>query len=107
MLPSIGADVPVKRVPRADHDGAAVEERLLSRKKVDGVYRYSTKKSVSAVISDVISDFVHGVLGGSIAPLAAYLTQERKLDPAEIEELKQMVDKLATKSDSSSKGKQS
>ena len=84
-----------------------LKKGFLSRKKVDGVYRYSTKKSVSAVISDVISDFVHGVLGGSIAPLAAYLSQERKLDPAELEELKQMVDKLSTKSDSSSKGKQS
>lgn len=76
-----------------------LKKGFLARKKIDGVYKYSPKQSVSSVIGDVVSDFVQGVLGGSIAPLAAYLSQERKLDPNEVEQLKQMVEKLSAKSD--------
>lgn len=82
-----------------------LKKGFLARKKIDGVYKYSPKQSVSSVIGEVVSDFVQGVLGGSIAPLAAYLSQERKLDPSEVEQLKQMVDKLSAKSDSRSTDK--
>lgn len=67
---------------------------FLSRKKIDNVYHYSPKQSLSVVLKDMVSDFVHGVLGGSIAPLAAYLTQSQPLQPDELQQLKKLVQRL-------------
>ncbi|MFN7731519.1 MAG: BlaI/MecI/CopY family transcriptional regulator [Pirellula sp.] len=67
---------------------------FLSRKKIDNVYHYSPKQSLSVVLKDMVSDFVQGVLGGSIAPLAAYLTQSQPLQPDELQQLKKLVQRL-------------
>jgi len=67
---------------------------FLSRKKIDSVYHYSPKQSLSVVLKDIVSEFVHGVLGGSIAPLAAYLTQSQPLQPDELQQLKKLVQRL-------------
>ena len=67
---------------------------FLSRKKIDNVYHYSPKQSLSVVLKDMVSDFVQGVLGGSIAPFAAYLTQSQPLQPDELQQLKKLVQRL-------------
>jgi predicted transcriptional regulator len=80
---------------------------FLSRKKIENVYHYSPKQSLSVVLKDMVSDFVHGVLGGSIAPLAAYLTQSQPLQPDELQQLKKLVQRLesdATRSDTKQGG---
>lgn len=75
-----------------------VMERLrtkgfLSRSKVDGVFRYSTKVETGAVLSDKISNFVERTLGGSVSPLLTYFSNS-KLSPDEIEQLRAIAAKL-------------
>jgi BlaI family penicillinase repressor len=67
---------------------------FLTRKKIDNVFHYSPKQSLSDVLKDLVGDFVNGVLGGSVVPLAAYLTQSHPLKAEEIEQLKKLVQRL-------------
>jgi predicted transcriptional regulator len=76
---------------------------FLSRKKIDNVYHYSPKQSVALVMRDLVSDFVQGVLGGSVAPLAAYLTQGQSMSKDEIQQLKRLVQRLEADADKGSK----
>ncbi len=70
------------------------EKGFLTRKKVENVYHYSPKQSIGNVLHDVVSDFVQGVLGGSLAPFTAYLNQANDLDPEELKQLRAMVRQL-------------
>lgn len=74
---------------------------FLSRKKIDNVFHYSPKQSAASVLRGMVGDFVHGVLGGSILPLAAYLTEEKRLSAEQVAELKKLVEQLE---DGDSKG---
>jgi predicted transcriptional regulator len=76
---------------------------FLSRKKIDNVYHYSPKQSVAVVLRDMVSDFVHGVLGGSVAPLAAYLTQGKPMSKDEIQQLKKLVQRLESEANKGNK----
>ncbi len=42
----------------------------------------------------MVSDFVSGVLGGSLAPFAAYLNSAKNLDPSEVADLKKIVQSI-------------
>ena len=61
---------------------------------MDGVYRYSSKKSSARVLQTLVGDFVSGVLGGSLAPFAAYLNDAKNIDPEELAELKKIVQSI-------------
>jgi predicted transcriptional regulator len=67
---------------------------FLTRKKIDNVFHYSPKQSLSDVLKDLVGDFVNGVLGGSVVPLAVYLTQSHPLKAEEIEQLKKLLQRL-------------
>ena len=76
-----------------------VMERLrskgfLERTKSDGVYRYSPVASKATVMEGIVQNFVEGVLGGSVSPLVAYLTNRVDVDEAELAELRRLVEKL-------------
>ena len=73
------------------------EKGFLIRKKIDGVYHYSPKRSASSVLEGLVKDFVQGVLGGSLAPFAAYLNDAKDLDPVEVAKLKKIVRELDSK----------
>ncbi|MCS7186197.1 MAG: BlaI/MecI/CopY family transcriptional regulator [Armatimonadetes bacterium] len=73
-----------------------VMERLrkkgyLKRKKVGNTYQYSPSQPKTALFQSLVRDFVQSVLGGSIAPFVAYLSQEAKLSDEELRELRQLV----------------
>ncbi len=70
------------------------EKGFLSRKKIDGIFHYSPKRSASSVLEGLVKDFVQGVLGGSLAPFAAYLNEAKDLDPDEVAKLKKIVREL-------------
>src|ERR1041385_1141671 len=66
----------------------------LTRHKVNGVYRYSAKVSQVELLKRLVGDFVKGSLGGSISPIARYITEAQDLSPEEIAELKRIVAQL-------------
>lgn len=76
-----------------------VMERLrakgfLERSKEDGIFRYSPVASKASVMEGIVQDFVEGVLGGSVSPLVAYLTNRVEVDDEELRELKRLVERL-------------
>ena len=76
-----------------------VMERLrakghLKRKKIDRVFHYSPSVPKSLLLSDLVGDFVHSALGGSVSPFVAYLTDEAEISDAELKDLKRLVKEL-------------
>ncbi len=69
-------------------------KKLLARRKSKGVNRYSPKVSKNELMNTLVNDFVDGVLGGSVSPFLAYLTEQATLDENEIRELRRLVDQL-------------
>ena len=79
-----------------------VMERLrgkgfLKRRKLEGVFHYAPRVAKSDVFHEVVSDFVDGVLRGSVSPFVAYLNKSPNLTEQEISELKALVSKLESK----------
>ncbi|GAA4470813.1 BlaI/MecI/CopY family transcriptional regulator [Novipirellula rosea] len=70
------------------------QKGFLTRKKISNVYHYSPKRSGSSVLQHLVSDFVQGVLGGSVAPFVAYLNDAKSIPPDELAQLKQIVNEL-------------
>lgn len=76
-----------------------VMERLrakgyLTRRRANGVYRYSPRLNQSDVMSGVIADFVERSLGGSLSPFVAYLADTGRLGADEIAQLRRMIGML-------------
>ncbi len=72
-----------------------VSKGFLKRKRGGPVYVYTPSVSTSQVITTMIAEFVKGVLGGSVSPILAYLSQNyNDLSDAEIAELRALVAKL-------------
>ncbi len=76
-----------------------VVERLrkkgyLTRKRIDGVYRYSPRVPKASLLQRLVRDFVNTALGGSLTPFVAYLVEEAKVTEEELRELKKVVREL-------------
>ena len=79
-----------------------VMERLrkkgfLTRKKVEGVYRYEPRVGKADLLQSLVRDFVEKTLGGSVSPFVAYLSREARVSDDELRELKEAVDELKGK----------
>ncbi|TWU48261.1 BlaI/MecI/CopY family transcriptional regulator [Rubripirellula reticaptiva] len=70
---------------------------LLSRKKVGASFQYQPCVEPSVVIQSMVKDFVRRVLGGSISPFTAYMSQSGEMTESEIQELKKVVAELEQK----------
>lgn len=73
------------------------EKGYLTRKKIDGVNKYSPKVTRPDLMTGLVGDFVNGVLGGSVSPFVAYLNDQSELSDEELESLKQVVAELETR----------
>jgi predicted transcriptional regulator len=73
------------------------QKRRLTRRRVDGVFRYFSPTSRGEVLRDVVQDFVEKTLGGSVTPFVAYLTESADLSEQEIAELQRVVSELRHK----------
>lgn len=69
----------------------------LSRRKVGGVYQYTSPVSAAAVLRDVVGGFVEQTLGGSVSPFVAFLAENEELTDDELEELEALVSRLQSK----------
>lgn len=67
---------------------------FLERTKVEGVFRYRLQQSKRSMLEGLIQDFVDSVLGGSITPLVAFLTQKGEVTDAQLQKLKGLIDGL-------------
>lgn len=66
----------------------------LTRRLVQGVYRYSPRAATGKVLRDVVRGFVERTLGGSVTPFVAYLSEEADVSEAELAELQELVARL-------------
>ncbi|MFO0913728.1 MAG: BlaI/MecI/CopY family transcriptional regulator [Pirellulales bacterium] len=67
---------------------------FLSRQKVDAVYQYSPRRPTGNAVTSLVADFVRNMLGGSVSPFVAYLSESGQLSEDELTELKKIVDSL-------------
>src|SRR5262245_15951660 len=68
----------------------------LSRRRKEGVYRYSPRHPQGEVLQGLVRQFVEKTLGGSVSPVFAYLSRSRRLSEAELAELEQYVAEMRT-----------
>jgi len=66
----------------------------LSRRRVDGVYRYSSPASPRELMRGVVEGFVEHTLGGSLSPFTAYLADSEEVSDEELVELEALVARL-------------
>lgn len=76
-----------------------VMERLrrkgyLTRRSVDGVFRYTARNTSVDVMRGLVRRFVEKSLDGSVAPFVAYLSETPSLSDQELDELQDVVDRL-------------
>lgn len=76
-----------------------VMERLrrtgwLRRRRSGGVYRYIATVTEAELQQQVVGRFVEEMLGGSVAPVAAWLGGHARISPAELAELQEAVRRL-------------
>jgi predicted transcriptional regulator len=69
----------------------------LTRRKAEGVFQYSARESRGELLSRLVGRFVEKTLGGSLQPFVAYLLDRPRVSREELDELKDLVDKLDTK----------
>jgi predicted transcriptional regulator len=76
-----------------------VMERLrakgyLTRKRAEGVYRYTPRIDQRDVLANVVAEFVERSLGGSLSPFVTYLADSGRLSPDQIGQLQAMVEQM-------------
>lgn len=77
---------------------------LLSREKVGGTYRYATTIEAASLVKSLVGDFVTKVLGGSLSPLTAYMSETDEISDDELKELKRLVRDLDRRRKDSNQG---
>ena len=66
----------------------------LTRRSVDGVYRYKARASTADLLKSAVGRFVESHLGGSVSPFLAYLSEAGELSDKERRELEKIVARL-------------
>jgi predicted transcriptional regulator len=66
----------------------------LSRRMVEGVYRYRTLASSADLLKGAVQRFVERNLGGSVSPFLAYLSEAGELSNKERRDLEKIVARL-------------
>lgn len=73
------------------------EKGLLEREKVSGAFRYQPAVDAAVVMKSLVGDFVQRVLGGSLSPFMAYMSESSELSSAELAQLKDIVREMESK----------
>lgn len=72
------------------------EKGFLTRESAEGGFRYSPSQPKARMMRDLVRDFVDEMLGGSLEPFAAYLTDHPEIDDTELARLKAAIASLET-----------
>ena len=73
------------------------DKGFLGRRRVHGVYRYSTTSGPVEVMRGAVDNFVRTQLQGSVSPFVAWMSERGEVSRDELAELEALVDKLRTK----------
>jgi predicted transcriptional regulator len=79
-----------------------VMERLrkkghLTRRKVEGVFQYSSPVPTSELLRGVVGDFVERTLAGSLSPFVTYLSEADDVSEEELQQLQDVVARLQSR----------
>ena len=66
----------------------------LTRKQVDGVYRYAPRTAPADAVQHAVASFVDRTLGGSVTPFVTFLAESHEVSDAELAELEELVARL-------------
>jgi predicted transcriptional regulator len=66
----------------------------LTRRRVDGVFRYAASETARELLTGAVKSFVENTLGGSVSPVVAYLAEAGEVSDAELAQLEALVAKL-------------
>jgi predicted transcriptional regulator len=66
----------------------------LTRRQVDGVYRYAPRTAPGDAVQHAVRTFVDRTLGGSVTPVVAYLAERQDVSDQELAELEELVARL-------------
>jgi len=69
----------------------------LTRRKQDGVFRYTSPLPPGEVLRGVVERFVERTLGGSVSPFVAFLADSDGVTAGELDELEALVARLQAK----------
>ncbi len=69
----------------------------LSRKQVDGVYRYATTSGQDSVVQGAVASFVEKTLQGSVSPFVAFMSHKVDVSDQELAELEALVAQLQSR----------
>lgn len=67
---------------------------FLKRRRVEGVFRYSTTRAEDEVVQGAVGAFVEKTLQGSVSPFVAWMARRGKVSNEEFDALKALVEKL-------------
>ena len=71
-------------------------KRFLKRRRVDGVFRYSTT-GAEDVMQGAVGAFVEKTLQGSVSPFVAWMSERGKVSDEELKSLEALVEKLQSR----------
>ena len=66
----------------------------LTRRPVEGVYKYLPRTTPRAAVQQAVESFVARTLGGSVSPFVAYLAEREQLSEEEIAEIESLLSRL-------------
>ena len=70
------------------------KKSYVTRKKLRGIFVYSSALTQAELMRGVIRSFVSKALGGSVSPLVAFLAEEQELSDVEVAKLRELVASL-------------
>jgi predicted transcriptional regulator len=73
----------------------------LRRRRVQGVYLYASTVPFDSLMRAAVGQFVERSLGGSVLPLAAWLSERAEVTPEELAELRAIVARLKPRKEES------
>lgn len=69
-------------------------KRYLTRRRIDGVFRYSPRIPKHDLLCGLVKDFVDTTLGGSVSPFVAFLSEGGAVSPDDLQTLKRLISDL-------------
>jgi predicted transcriptional regulator len=67
---------------------------FLTRRRIDGMYRYSVTNGSGEVMTGAVGRFVEKTLQGSVSPFVAWMSERGQVSDDELAELEALVDTL-------------